>query len=92
MHLYAFDDPSEQLLTLNKLILDCINQHAPLRRAKLTRPPAPWMANLNIKYIQAKKDALRATAQQTNEESDWNKYRESRNQLKKEIKTTKRSF
>ena len=35
-----FDDPNDQLYMLNELTLSCINQHAPLRRVKLTRPPA----------------------------------------------------
>ena len=44
----TFDDPNDQLYMLNELNLSCINQHAPLRRVKLTCPPAPWMADLNI--------------------------------------------
>ena len=35
---YSFDD---QLDTLNKLILNAINEHAPLMKTKFTRPPAP---------------------------------------------------
>ena len=37
------DDPDEQLQTLNSLILECIERHAPLKRIRVTRPPAPWM-------------------------------------------------
>ena len=35
---YAFDDPGDQIDILNKLILDCIEQHAPLKKVKITRP------------------------------------------------------
>ena len=42
---YSFDNPYDQLAMLNKLILDCIDRHAPLRRTKFTRPRAPWMKN-----------------------------------------------
>ena len=38
---YSFDNPEDQLALLNKLILDCIDRHAPLKRTKFTRPPAP---------------------------------------------------
>ena len=44
----TFDDPNDQLYMLNELTLSCINQHLPHRRVKLTRPPASWMADLNI--------------------------------------------
>ena len=40
---YSFDDPNDQLDTLNKLILNTINEHASLTKTKFTRPPAPWM-------------------------------------------------
>ena len=42
---YSFENPDDQLAMLNKLILDCIDRHAPLRRTKFTRPRAPWMKN-----------------------------------------------
>ena len=45
---YIFDEPEDQLFILNKLItLHCIEEHAPLRRVKFTRTPAPWMKELD---------------------------------------------
>ena len=39
----TFHDPNDQLyMLMNKLTPSSMNQHAPLRRVKLTRPPAPW--------------------------------------------------
>ena len=38
---YSFDDPEDQVLIFKKLVADCINTHAPLRKVKLTRPVAP---------------------------------------------------
>ena len=40
---YSFDYPDDQLAMLDKLILDCIDCHAALKRTKFTIPPAPWM-------------------------------------------------
>ena len=37
---YIFEDPNEQLDTLNNLILECIERHAPLVKTKYTYPPA----------------------------------------------------
>ena len=90
--IYAFDDPNDQLLTLNKLFRDCLDNHAPLRRVKLTRPPAPWMRELNVANNQIQCENLRKIAQNDNTEIAWNNYRNSRNSLKKVIKSTKASY
>ena len=74
----TFDDPIEQPYMLNELTLTCINQHAPLRRIKLTRPPAPWMADLNIQALQQKKDNQRLTANHSNKESDKQLYKDTK--------------
>ena len=33
---YAFDEPDDQVKILNKLVLDCIEKHVPIKRARLT--------------------------------------------------------
>ena len=45
---YSFDDPKDQVSIFNKLVVDCNNTHAPLRRVKLTRTVAPWMKDPKI--------------------------------------------
>ena len=49
--IYSFDDSNDQLDTLNKLILNVINEHAPLIKTKFTRPPAPWMKDFEINKL-----------------------------------------
>ena len=39
---YNFEDPNEQLDTLDNLILECIERHAPLVKTKFAHPPAPY--------------------------------------------------
>ena len=46
--IYSTDDPELQLHILNTLLRECIDRHAPLRRNKITRPPAPWMKEIDI--------------------------------------------
>lgn len=41
--IYAIEDPNEKLEIFNNLLIQCIDRHAPLKRVKLTRPPAPWL-------------------------------------------------
>ena len=52
--LYDFNDPQDQLAVLNKLVFDSINQHAPLKRTKLTRLAVPWIKELDIIVLQNK--------------------------------------
>ena len=53
---YGFDNPGNQLAMLNKLILDCIDRHASLKRTKFTRPLAAWMKQLDIIELQKQRD------------------------------------
>ena len=52
---YSFEDPNEQLDTLNNLILECIERHALLVKTKFTHPSVPWMKQLDITDLQNKR-------------------------------------
>ena len=45
---YDFDETDDQVTILNKLILNCIEKHAPIKRIRLTGPVAPWMKDESI--------------------------------------------
>ena len=89
---YSFDDPDDQVETINKLITDCLSRHAPIKRTKFTRSPAPWMKRLDIVNLQKKRNELRTTARRMQTESDWELFRNARNELKYKIKSAKRTF
>ena len=40
---YAFNDPNDMISVFNELISNHINEHAPLKIIRVTRPTAPWM-------------------------------------------------
>ena len=63
-----------------------------LVRCKITRPPAPWLKDVNIQNLQSERDRVRFTAHQTQSEYDWSLYRSIRNRIKTVIKTAKRTF
>ena len=90
--MYAVKCPDEKLDIFSELFVSCLNEHAPLIKAKITRPPAPWLKDLNINELQKKRNNLRKRAHDTQLDSDWKAFRETRNELKKRIKTTKHSF
>ena len=89
---YAVECPDEKVDIFNKLFVSCLNEHAPLTKAKITRPPAPWLKDLDINQLQKQRDFFRKRAHDTQLDSDWKLFRETRNDLKKRIKTTKRDF
>ena len=61
---YSFGDPNDQLDTLNKIILNTLNEHARLMKTKYTRniPPAPWMKDFEINKLQRERDHWRHEA------------------------------
>ena len=89
---YAIEDPSDQLGIFNHLILKQLDEHAPLKRIRVTRPSAPWMKDLDIVDLQNRCRNLRYQCQQTKLENDWKNFRQIRNELKSKIRNTKRNF
>ena len=51
---YSFESQNEQLDTLSKLILECIERHAPLVKTKFIQLPARRMEQLDIANLQKK--------------------------------------
>lgn len=90
--IYSFNDPDEQLHLFNKLVKECIDRHAPLKRVLLTRPPAPWMKDLNIVQLQKERDKLRYISHQQQTNENWLLFRQKRNEIKSVIKQTKTMF
>lgn len=89
---YATDCTDDSLSTLNHLLFECIERHAPLKRIKVTRPPAPWMKDLKITNLQQTCHEKRTLAHQAQLNADWNEFRNARNALKGQIKYTKKTF
>ena len=49
---YGVDDPNEKLSIFNALILEGKNYHAPVKNIKVTRHPALWIHDPEIRYLQ----------------------------------------
>ena len=78
--------------TRNSLFRDCLDQHAPLQRTKISRPPAPWMKIVTLpNFSQKDCQVLRVMSTINNiDEHSRSRYRNARNELKRKIKTAKR--
>ena len=90
--IYHLDDPDEQLETLNTLISECLERHAPLRKVRATGPPAPWMKDPLIEELQRKRDSARFTAHQTSTDAAWHEFHLVWKKLKSAIRTAQEAF
>lgn len=81
---YGLDSPDDMVLGFNALFGGCIDRHAPLKRIKVTRPPAPWMNSDKLRNLQAERDKLRREAHKENSDDDsWVTFRAVRNKSKR---------
>ena len=74
------------------MIVECIDQYAPIKQIKCTRPPAPWLKSLDIQQLISECNRKRDLAHLTQKTSDWTAYRAVQNKLKHAIQTTKKKF
>ena len=89
---YPFDDPEDQVLIFNKLVVDCINTHASLRKVKLTRPVAPCMNDPKIPNLQKDLHTQHTIYCYHKSSSNHTSYQYARKKLKETIKETKANF
>ncbi len=75
------ESPDDMVGILNSLVSECIDRHAPLRKVKVTRPPAPWMNQPEIQELKTKRDRLRKEAHKKNTTDAWAAFRLVRNKL-----------
>ena len=89
---YGLESPADMVDALNSLMKDCLDRHAPLRRVKVTRPPAPWLQTEEIRQLQKDRDQLRAEAHKKGGETSWAAFRDVRNKIKSVVDKARRSF
>ena len=90
--IYCFDDPNDKLDIFNSLIIECIENHAPLKRMKITRPPSPWLHHDEIRSLQTERNKLRHKAHEIKIMKLWETFRKVRCLLKEKIKAAKQHF
>lgn len=70
----------------DSLYTECLEEHTPLRRVGITRPPSPWMLCEEIRSLLRQRDKLRKQAHSINSEEIWKGFRAVRNKLKSAIR------
>ena len=77
--IYGLESPDDLVDLLYSLVTECLDRHAPLKKVKVTRPPAPWMASDEIREFQATRDKVRAQACCSGTYETWTAFRAVRN-------------
>jgi len=90
--IYSTDDIDDKLDFFNSLFISCLDRYAPLKKVKVTRPPAPWLKSEDIHHLQVRRNQLRYQAHQTKSEDTRKMFRDVRNLVRTKIKQTKQSF
>ena len=81
-----FDDFNDQVDVFNKLFLDTLKEHAPVKRIKLTKSrPNPFITP-EIKQLMKTSDGWHKKARKTNDNLHWNAFRFCRQEVKREIR------
>ena len=74
------------------LFVQVLNIHAPLKTKRVTkRGKVPWI-NKDVRTKLFERDFLKRKAIKTNEQSDWNKYKSSRNTANIALRQAKREY
>ena len=68
------------------------DRHAPIKRIKCNRPPAPWLKRLDIQQLISGRNHKQYLAHLTQKTFDWTAYRAVQNKLKHAIRTTNKKF
>ena len=71
------------------MLKTCLERYAPLRRVRVTRPPAPWMDDSQIQQL---RDKFRKEAHQTGSQEYWEMFRDVRNKLKEAIRRARETL
>ena len=77
---------------LNSFVTDCLDRHTRLKKVKVTRPHASWMASDEIRELDTTRDKLRAQARCRGTDETWTAFRTVRNRINAVIGKAKRAF
>jgi len=86
--IYNETNLDKKLEIFNNLLLEHINQHFPIKTARVTRPPAPWITN-DIRILMKERDASHAAFRLSKLEVDKNRYKKLRNSVTYKLRKAK---
>ena len=86
------ESPNEMVDSINTLISECLDRHAPQKSVNITRLPATWLHAADIRQLQAERDKRRLDAHSANNDESWAAFRAIPKKVNVVIGKAKRSF
>ena len=84
-------DPNHMWEIWKELFLEVLNKHAPLQHKKTKPSKVPWITT-EIKSLINERDKLKRKAIITKLETDWSKYKRTRNQVNIKLRNAKTNY
>ena len=84
-------DPNHMWEIWKKPFLEVLNKHAPLQHKKTKISKVPWITT-EIKSLINERDKLKRKAIITKLETDWSKYKRTRNQVNIKLRNAKTNY
>lgn len=90
-YIYTLNNVDEMVNFWNTSIIWLFNIHAPLKTARITKLPAPWLTE-NIKIMIKLRDKALLKYKRSKSETDWLAYKTLRNLVNMSIKSEKKAY
>lgn len=89
--IYEMQDINNMVSYFNENLLSIFDIHAPMKTARFTRPPAPWLTD-NIKFMMTLRDKALKKYKKSKNIDHFNYYKQLRNYTNFAISTEKKRF
>lgn len=91
LSIFSCGDVDTKLNTLNDVVESTLDLHAPIRTTTIRHCPCPFVSR-GIKQLMRARDLLQRNFFQSCDPLDWNKYKESRNNIKETLRETEWNY
>ena len=85
------DDPNDMLYSWEKLYLEVLDKHAPLRKRRVRNRPSPWLTP-QVKNLMYRRDYLKRKYVKNGSTSLYNSYKLVRNEVNIAIRKAKQEY
>lgn len=90
-YIYSLSDVDDMLNFFNENVMQLFDNHAPLRKVRVSKPPAPWMTSTIKDMIKLRDNAFNKY-KKTKLPADFNSYKDLRNYTTGAIRREKRAY
>lgn len=90
-YIYSLTDINQMVHFVSSNILTLFDLHAPLKKVRIFKSPAPWMAE-NLKLMIKLKCKALSRYKKFKTDSHWNDYKSLRSHVNISVRTEKKAF